>query len=223
MRAYISTGEPMNLNALRRAVAARHLLQHPFYQRWTEGKLTGDELQNYAIQYHPHVESFPRYVSAVHSRCDRADVRSSLLENLIEEERGAENHPELWMRFAEATGATRQQVRTAAVHPASRALTETFFGLCSRSWEEGMGALYAYESQVPEVAQAKIQGLQQHYGVTSARGLSFFRVHLEADVAHRSAAERIFAESVPDAREDAVVAAADNAARALWSFLDAMN
>jgi pyrroloquinoline-quinone synthase len=76
---------------------------------------------------------------------------------------------------------------------------------------------------VPEVAQAKIEGLQKHYGVTSARGLSFFKVHLEADVVHRGTAEAIFRDHVADEREEAVVAAASKAAQALWSFLDAMN
>jgi pyrroloquinoline-quinone synthase len=212
----------MHLNALRRAVASQHLLQHPFYRRWTEGALAQSELQSYAAQYSRHVAAFPRYVSAVHSRCELPSVRASLLENLIEEERGSENHPELWMRFAEATGTTREAVAATEAMPQVKALTETFFGLCNRSWEEGLGALYAYESQVPEVAQAKIEGLQKFYGVTSARGLSFFKVHLEADVMHRGVAEAIFRDHVADAREEAVVQAATTAAKALWGFLDGM-
>jgi pyrroloquinoline quinone (PQQ) biosynthesis protein C len=34
----------------------------------------------------------------------------ALLENLIKEERGAENYPELWLRFAETLGIARETV-----------------------------------------------------------------------------------------------------------------
>src|SRR5208282_836309 len=74
-------------------IAERSLLKHPFYQAWTAGTLTRERLQNYAVEYYPHVAAFPRYLSAIHSRCADIATRQALLENLIEEERGAENHP----------------------------------------------------------------------------------------------------------------------------------
>src|SRR5260370_41888166 len=82
--------------------AEMSLLKHPFYQQWDAGTLAAQRLGNYAIQYYRHVEAFPRYLSALHSRCEDLETRQVLLENLIDEERGAENHPELWLRFAEA-------------------------------------------------------------------------------------------------------------------------
>ena len=85
-----------SLNSL---VAEMSLLKHPFYQQWTAGTLSAQRLGNYAIQYYRHVEAFPRYLSALHSRCDELETRQVLLENLIDEERGAENHPELWLRL----------------------------------------------------------------------------------------------------------------------------
>lgn len=48
------------------------------------------------------------------------------------------------------------------------------FSLCNESYAKGLGALYAYESQVPEVAEVKIDGLVNHYGVRDENGLSFF-------------------------------------------------
>lgn len=32
-------------------IQSRHLLQHPFYIAWTEGKLTREQLRHYAEQY----------------------------------------------------------------------------------------------------------------------------------------------------------------------------
>ena len=95
------------------AVMEYSMLKHPFYVAWTEGKLSESVLAEYARQYYAHVRAFPTYVSGVHSRCDDVSIRQQLLENLIEEERGEENHPELWLRFAEALGVTREAARAA--------------------------------------------------------------------------------------------------------------
>ena len=46
------------------------------------------------------VLAFP--VSAVRGQCDDLEARQLLLENLVEEEQGPDNHPEL-IRFAEAS------------------------------------------------------------------------------------------------------------------------
>ena len=78
-------------------IAEHSMLKHPFYQAWTAGTLTRERLQNYTVEYYPHVAAFPRYLSAIHSRCADMATRQAILENLIEEERGAENHPELWL------------------------------------------------------------------------------------------------------------------------------
>ena len=88
----------------------RSLLKHPFYQAWQNGELTLDHLRGYATQYWHHVLAFPQYVSAAHAICPTQPERQELLENLIEEERGDENHPELWLRFGEGVGATRPQI-----------------------------------------------------------------------------------------------------------------
>lgn len=212
----------MNIQPLRHAIAERKVLDHAFYQRWNEGQLDQETLKVYAAQYYQHVLAFPRYLSAVHSQCDDAEVRQLLLENLIEEERGTENHPELWMRFCESLGLTRDEVKSAKPLPATQALTETFFGLCGRTWQEGLAALYAYESQIPEVSTTKKVGLSKFYGVTSERGLSFFTAHEAADVIHRQVEEQVFTDKVPEAKAEAVLSAGKSAARALLGFLDGM-
>src|ERR1700730_6757214 len=107
-------------------IAARSLLKHPFYQAWTAGTLAIERLKNYAVEYYPHVAAFPRYLSAIHSRCDDIATRRAILENLIEEERGPENHPELWLRFAEALGISRERVLEARPSTASKNLVGAF-------------------------------------------------------------------------------------------------
>jgi Pyrroloquinoline quinone (Coenzyme PQQ) biosynthesis protein C len=102
--------EQQFLEQLNAILDQHHLLKHPFYQMWNEGKLDLAMLQEYAQEYYLQVHNFPTYVSATHASCDDIKIRQMLLENLIEEERGAANHPELWLRFAEGLGLDRNAV-----------------------------------------------------------------------------------------------------------------
>ncbi len=204
-------------------ISERSLLKHPFYQTWTAGTLSIERLQNYAVEYYPHVAAFPRYVSAIHSRCGDIATRQALLENLIEEERGAENHPELWLRFAEAIGVARERVLDSTTSASSTGLVDEFTRLAeSGHVPSGLAALYAYESQIPPVATAKIDGLKRFYGVNDERGLSFFTVHQTADVSHaRTGAELIVRHCATDRDRELALDAGNRALSALWSLLDA--
>src|SRR5688572_16352465 len=143
------------------AVMEYSMLKHPFYQAWSEGKLSQSVLSEYAKQYYAHVRAFPTYVSAVHSRCEDIATRQTLLENLIEEERGDENHPELWLRFAEGLGVKRDDVRNAELLQSTEDSVARLKSLTrSEDYRQGLAALYAYESQIPEVARTKREGLK---------------------------------------------------------------
>src|SRR5260370_32735688 len=149
------------LNAM---VAERSLLKHPFYQEWSAGRLTLERLRNYAAQYYRHVEAFPRYLSALHSRIEDLPTRQALLDNLVDEERGADNHPELWLRFAEGLGTSRESVLAAAPTPTTRKLVETFARLAGEGpLPAGLAPLHRYQAPIPPVATTQIQPPQQLY------------------------------------------------------------
>lgn len=212
-------------NRLREAVMEYSMLKHPFYVAWTEGKLSQAVLGEYAKQYYAHVSAFPTYVSGVHSHCDDVSIRQQLLENLIEEERGEDNHPELWLRFAEALGVTRAEVKSADLLPATRNSVVSLKSLTqSEDYREGLAALLAYESQIPEVAQTKREGLKDFYSIADERAVSFFRVHESIDILHQQVEMRILEEQCQSpADQDRAIAAAREAAQALWSFLDGVS
>ena len=204
------------------AIMQYSMLKHPFYVAWSEGKLSQPVLAEYAKQYYAHVCAFPTYVSAVHSHCDNLQVRQMLLENLIEEERGENNHPELWLRFAEGVGVSRDEVSAAPLLPSTMRSVNTFKWLTGRpDYREGLAALYAYESQIPEVALTKRQGLKDFYGIDDPAAVSFFTVHESADQVHRQVeAKALNDQCETDGVRDRVVAAAGEGAKALWDFLD---
>jgi len=206
-------------------IADRHLLKHPFYTKWQAGTLTREELQDYAQQYYAFESTFPRFLSALHARTDRPDVRQSLLDNLWDEEHGEVNHAEMWLRFGEGIGADRESVRGAARNAGTRALLDTYWSsVTDGPIAAGIAALYAYEGQVPEVATEKIRGLVERYGIDDSRTLAFFTVHSTLDVEHSGAEREMIAALAPTpADEEAVLASTRAALDAWWGFLDAVN
>src|SRR5260221_4538725 len=183
------------LRELDDAIDQNKMLRHPFYQTWTMGQLSREALKGYAKQYHHFVQAFPTYLSATHANTPELSVRQVLLENLIEEERGPENHPDLWMRFARSLGVSSEEAAQTELLPETRDALDTMRSLTrDASSLEGVAALYAYESQIPEVAGVKIDGLKKFYGITDAQALSFFTVHQEADVYHSRSEREILAD-----------------------------
>ena len=202
-------------------VAERAMLGHPFYRAWTEGRLPLDTLRAYARQYFHHVEAFPCAVSAVHSACPDRDGRRMLAENLAEEEgidAGKQDHAALWLMFARGLGESEEAVRAQRLNPETQALIDTFRKMSRQSYAAGLGALYAYESQFPDVAQAKIEGLIDRYGIDDEETLRFFRVHESADVEHSAVCRALLDRLPKDQREEAI-AAGEELAGALWNFL----
>ena len=172
-----------------------HLLNHSFYKSWNEGALEKETIKEYAAQYFQHVSSFPRYLSAIHSNCDDIKVRQLLLENLVDEDKGDENHPELWMRFAEGMGNTREEVKNKITMRETRDLVETFMGLSkSEKYHIGLAALYCYESMQPEISETKKEGLQKFYNIEDENTLKFFTVHMHADKWHRAVVRKLIIE-----------------------------
>ena len=204
-------------------IAARSLLDHPFYQKWVAGTLPASCLQDYARQYYAFESSFPRFLSAIHSRTEQPWARQEILENLWDEEHGEENHAELWLRFAEGVGVSREDVKSATPNAATERLLACYRdATASGPVAAGVAAVYAYEQQVPKVAEKKIAGLREHFGVAAPETLAFFRLHQGLDEEH-AAAEAKIVEEMGAENADEVVATAQRALDAWWEFLDAVD
>jgi pyrroloquinoline-quinone synthase len=144
-----------------------------------------------------------------------------LAENLAEEEglgEGKQPHSDLWLKFAGGLGETEAVVRSQELNPETEQLIETFESLSRQSYAAGLGALYAYESQFPAVAKAKIEGLIDRYGIDGEETLRLFKVHESADVEHSAVCGRLLDE-LPVGQHEEAIAAGDRLAGALWNFL----
>jgi pyrroloquinoline-quinone synthase len=203
------------------------LLCHPFYQAWSAGKLTREELREYGETYYHHVEAFPSYLAQLGMRLKEGELRRAVLANLSDEKGGEDlfgnperSHAELWLDFVEGMGGSR----IPRWHPGGemRNLIDWFEKVAGEGTpEEALAAFYAYESQVPRVAKEKDRGLREMYGADEkTRG--YFTLHTTADVYHSQVWRKQLEKRVkanPEAAEKAL-AAAETAAQKLWQALD---
>ena len=209
-------------------IAPYDLLRHPFYQAWTAGELTRDDLRAYAQDYYRHVEAFPSYLAAFGLRLEEGELRRAVLANLCDEKgvegrsgMGSVPHSDLWLDFAEGMGSSRKlgwHIPT----PEIRQLVRYFHHIASEgSPEEALAAFYVYESQVPRIAQEKERGLRETYGADD-KTCGYFKLHATADVHHsrvwHTQLEKRIAANPQTA--DAALDAAEKTARMLWRAMD---
>lgn len=196
------------------------LLKHPFYEAWTAGQLTREDLQNYACHYYPQIAAFPAQLSALHSRLPDGEMRRAVLRNLADEEIHGVCHSDLWLDFAEGMGMDRDIVRMLPVNPYVRDLIDILEALVVTP-STAFAALFAYEGRTPRIAGAKLKGLQEFYGA-DPKTCRYFDLHREADLEH----SRVWIEQLetlldrePENSRMAF-AAARVVGRALWDMLD---
>ncbi|HKV05015.1 MAG TPA: CADD family putative folate metabolism protein [Candidatus Acidoferrales bacterium] len=209
------------LESLDALVEQHHLLKHPFYQAWTQGKLSKESLQLYAEQYYQHVRAFPENLQQLAGRAN-GSLAELVKENLAEELDPSGPHPMLWRQFAESLGVSEAALNDARPLPGIAALLDTFDEVTSQgTMAQAVAAFYAYEAQVPEIATQKISGLRRFYDLTETRALAYFSVHEEADVRHRAAWRSWLAKQKTEETFE-VLCAAERSLKALWGALDAV-
>lgn len=201
-------------------IAGKNLLKHPFYLAWARGELSKEVLADYARQYYHHVAAFPTYLSSVHAKCEDQATRKQLLNNLIDEEAGTPNHPDLWKKFAGRLGVNEGELARTGKQPETKKLIDTFRSVCGQaSTAEGLGALYAYESQIPPICESKIDGLKKYYGFTKPEHYEYFTVHVEADREHSAVEREMLNRYINDRNFESVRTSVNRVLDALWEML----
>lgn len=199
-------------------IAGKRLLDHPFYVAWSKGELTRSALQHYARQYYHWVRAFPTWLSATHANAATIEMRQEIVANLVDEEQGPENHPELWLRFCDALGLDREAVMDAELLPETRDAIEAMRRMSrDDAAVASLAGLYAYEVQQPAVMKTKLEGLHGVYGVTT--GCEYFEVHQSLDIEH-SAGERAMIAAHATGAEAAIEASTQTALDAIYLLLD---
>ncbi len=167
----------ITLSALDPQIAAKSLLKHPFYVRWSKGELTKDELKVYAKEYFHLVERIPGIVERVRDRATEKNFKAKIEENRIEEQ----EHVELWKRFAKSLGISEQELVS---HKASAKVEQAIQSLenaAERNLESGIVTMYALEAELPAIAATKKDGLCKFYGLDSEDAQIYFDEHLKEE------------------------------------------
>jgi pyrroloquinoline-quinone synthase len=115
-------------------------------------------------------------------------------------------------------GADPEKIEKVKADQFTKDMIDNFFKNGRSTYAEGLASLYTYERQIPEIAETKIKGLKNHYGVNSKEGLEFFVAHKEADVHHRAECEKLL-DGLSVEEQDKAEIAALSTAKYLWSFL----
>ena len=184
-----------------------NVLEHPFYQRWSDGELSREELARYSGQYRHAVEAIATLsANAADALPDHDELRRHAAEEL--------GHVRLWDGFVEAVGGEANALPT----PETAACVEDWAGAGDPL--ELLARLYAVEVSQPAISRTKREGLIDRYGFEDGSGTAYFKVHEGRDVEHAAEVRELVEELASGADADRLVAAAERAYEANWRLLD---
>ena len=173
-------------------IEERSLLKHPFYQMWSDGKLTQESLAGYSKEYFQLVKAVPNFMTPIIEKAPDAVV-TELVENQQEET----DHIKPWLAFAGELGISEDElisyVGTSKTQKAVSDLNELM-----NTFEGGACAMYAFEKEIPKISQTKLDGLAEFYGLTSHEATEYFKLHTEADIRHAASWRNILEKSSSD-------------------------
>ncbi|HUA74687.1 MAG TPA: iron-containing redox enzyme family protein [Solirubrobacteraceae bacterium] len=216
------------LSRLDEARSSTNVLEHPFYQRWSAGELSADELALYAGEYRAAVVALAEASALAAEKA--APRHAGGLRRHAEEEAA---HVRLWDQFAEETRARVTALAPPAggerAQSAIATLAET--DTCAKAWTAGerllehLAVLYAIEAGQPEISETKLEGLSKHYGYTpEGPAAEYFRLHAKLDHEHARQTRELIGELLEDVEDEdelveLMVARAQAALEGNWKLL----
>ncbi|HXC23728.1 MAG TPA: iron-containing redox enzyme family protein [Solirubrobacteraceae bacterium] len=213
------------------------VLEHPFYQRWSAGELSAEELGFYAGEYRHAVVALAQASDSVAAKAD-ADHRAGLERHAAEEH----SHVALWDKFATAAATATAAGRAPALDDGpqsarasgSEPLPET--SRCTQAWTVGedalehLAVLYAIEASQPAIAKTKLDGLVERYGYSpEGPAVEYFELHAKLDVEHARQARELISELMSEdeaqarAQAERMIERATAALRGNWELLDGVD
>ena len=177
-----------------RVIEERSLLNHPFYQAWSDGKLTREALTGYSKEYYQLVKAVPVFMTQLMD-----NVPSSLSDELDFHQQEEFSHIGMWERFASGLGVARNALLN---YDGLDKTNQAISGMhhLMGSLESGAAAMYAFEKEIPKISQIKLEGLAEFYGLTSEDVTKYFKEHMEADIRHTASWKKLI-ESDTDEHE----------------------
>ncbi len=194
-------------------IEQKSLLKHPFYQMWSDGKLSMDSLAGYSKEYFQMVKAVPSFVDAIAKFAPQTTVEE-IRSNSAEES----EHIQPWADFAVSLGVQRDEINDyAGLEKTNQAVSE--LSQTITSLEAGAAAMYAFEKEIPKISHTKLEGLEKFYNITSDDAMQYFKLHMEADVRHAATWQNIL-ENIPEEKHAALIQVAEKSLSAQNHLLD---
>ncbi|AFS80167.1 TENA/THI-4 domain-containing protein [Candidatus Nitrosopumilus koreensis AR1] len=173
-------------------IEERSLLKHPFYQAWSDGKLTKESLAGYSKEYFQLVKEVPSFMAPIIEKAPE-----SVVKELVENQQEESDHIKPWIAFASELGISEDELLSYSGLPKTRKAVSDLNELMD-TFESGACAMYAFEKEIPKISQTKLDGLAEFYGMTSNEATEYFKLHTEADVRHAASWRNILEKSSTD-------------------------
>jgi len=173
-------------------IETRSLLKHPFYQMWSDGKLSQDTLAGYSKEYFQLVKAVPSFMTPVIEKAP-----DSVISELIANQQEESDHVQLWIDFAVELGVSEDELTSyTGLTKTCKAVSD--LNELMNTYEGGSCAMYAFEKEIPKISQTKLDGLAEFYGITSDEATEYFKLHTEADIRHTASWRNILKKSSTD-------------------------
>ena len=168
-----------------RIIEERSLLNHPFYQTWSDGKLTREALVGYSKEYYQLVKAVPIFMTQLMDQ-----IPDYLYDEFDFNQQEELSHIKLWERFANGLGVSSEELDDYEALYTTNHAVSGMHTLMS-SFVSGSAAMYALEKEIPKISQTKLEGLAEFYGLTSEDVTKYFKEHMEADIRHTASWKKI--------------------------------
>lgn len=173
-------------------IEEKSLLKHPFYQMWSDGKLTLESLAGYSKEYFQLVKAVPFFMSPIIKQAP-----SSITDELVANQQEESDHIRPWIAFAKELGISEDELVSYSGLPKTRRAVSDL-GELMNTYDGGACAMYAFEKEIPKISQTKLDGLAEFYGITSIGATEYFKLHTTADIRHAASWSDILEKSSVD-------------------------
>ncbi|MFQ5497102.1 MAG: TenA family transcriptional regulator [Nitrosopumilus sp.] len=176
-------------------IEERSLLKHPFYQTWSDGKLTKEALAGYSKEYFQLVKAVPEFMAPIIEKAP-----NSVVDELVENQQEESDHIKPWIAFAGELGVSEEELMSYNGTEKTRKAVSDLTTLMD-TFEGGATAMYAFEKEIPKISQTKLDGLAEFYGMTNHEATEYFKLHTEADIRHAASWRNILEKSSTDSNK----------------------
>lgn len=194
-------------------IEQKSLLKHPFYQMWSDGKLSAEMLAGYSKEYFQMVKVVPSFVDEI-----AKFAPSEMVDELRSNQKEESEHIEPWTNFAVSLGIKKDEMSSySGLEKTNQSVSE--LSSLMTSLEGGAAAMYAFEKEIPKISHTKLEGLEKFYSITSEDATEYFRLHMEADIRHAATWQNVL-ENVPEERHEELIEIAEKSLDAQNHLLD---